>query len=108
MGTMPKKTITQGGNKINLTNMTVNFNTSEAADDSRRSFYWLVDAVSGFYKQSLILTATPTITAIGFINIKTTFHKKLDCNCISGSTWCNPEKLEYPPGNGSGNGSWRP
>jgi len=100
--TMPKKTITQGDNGVNLTNMTVWFNTSKAADSSMRSFYWLLDAVSGTHMQSLILTATPTITALGLINIKTTFHKEMNCNCIKDSTWCfHPVKEVYPPGNGT-------
>jgi len=97
--TMPKTTVTQGDNGVVFTSRNVSFNISEAADDQHRSFYYLIDAVSGMFVQGLVLTAEPTITALGFINIKTKFRKELVCNCVNASTWCNPIKAEYPANN---------
>merc|ERR1712093_745931 len=96
---MPEMLVTKGDNPVNFTT-TIHFNTSVDADDSKRAFYWVLDTAGGDYAQPLVITAEPTLTALGFIKIKTKLRKELVCNCPDdGNLWCNPQKKVEEPSN---------
>lgn len=82
--TMPGTTITQGDN---MQKYSTTLALDAQADNGFRfsTFAFYVGLSSVAY---IDLVAEPTITAMGFITIKTKMIKTIKCNCIPGSNWC--------------------